>query len=526
MLTNISYLIMFAIIMMAISIVLYTVFFAEKNNVGEQYKPLKMPSGFADRYWNPIIFSILEKNQKPGSKGRNEGSNNSPSSSAQKLCATEGDIKDYVKNHYNNELMRIGRFKMKDSSKDVQDAFREYKRDVKSNGYQQEFNKMVASWNAQLESYKLRVSQAVKQRREARDAVRQFKIQNNLIAGRQPQVHDKIFQFLKICVPFALFFTEVGLNISGLAKAVGGGEAIVVSFMLSSINVGLSFAVGILVLTHFFNPVGASKPKIVYIISFILYAFLLVYINSMMGVFRALSELADLQMDPIAAQALTDAAIKEAVMPFDNMGSITFGGAFLMLVGFFFAFLSLIDAYFFKDPIPGYGELGKKRHAAEKRVEKIKLEDTQLFTQIEHSQHNKLTRRNEERLHANEAWKFMIDELQTMSSRYDTFRDSLEQALISGIDMYRRQNIKFRTEPAPAYFETAVDASFIKTFEQNYPALSSELMSDQESEQNLTQWAEKIEREYAEMQNKYVEFFESEKHKLFEVVKGIDDGDD
>ena len=99
-----------------------------------------------------------------------------------------------------------------------------------------------------------------------------------------------------------------------------------------------------------------------------MYAFLLVYINSMMGVFRALSELADLQMDPIAAQALTDAAIKEAVMPFDNMGSITFGGAFLMLVGFFFAFLSLIDAYFFKDPIPGYGELGKKRHASDKRV--------------------------------------------------------------------------------------------------------------------------------------------------------------
>ena len=32
MLTNISYLIMFAILMMAIAIVLYTVFFAEKNS--------------------------------------------------------------------------------------------------------------------------------------------------------------------------------------------------------------------------------------------------------------------------------------------------------------------------------------------------------------------------------------------------------------------------------------------------------------------------------------------------------------
>ena len=74
-------------------------------------------------------------------------------------------------------------------------------------------------------------------------------------------------------------------------------------------------------------------------------------------------ETKDLYYQPFAKNIVweqTDAAIKEAVMPFDNMGSITFGGAFLMLVGFFFAFLSLIDAYFFKDPIPGYGELGKK----------------------------------------------------------------------------------------------------------------------------------------------------------------------
>ena len=38
-------------------------------------------------------------------------------------------------------------------------------------------------------------------------------------------------------------------------------------------------------------------------------------------------------------------------VPFDDLNKITFSGAFLMLVGFFFAFLSLIDAYFFKDPI-------------------------------------------------------------------------------------------------------------------------------------------------------------------------------
>ena len=514
--------IIFAILLMAVAIIVYSLFFAQKDKGVPKKKPLTMPTGFADRYWEPIVFEQLEKNIKPGSKGRNEGSNNSPVTSAQKLCATEGDIREYVKSHYNEQLKRISNFKIKNTGEDVQNEFRKYKRILKSNGYQQVYNRMVASWNGALESYKLRVKQAVVQRAEARDAVRQFKIQNNLIAGREPQVHKKVFQFLKLLIPVVLFFTEVSLNITGLQEVLGGTEATLSSFMLSFVNVGLSFAIGILVLTHFFNPVGASKPKIVYIICFILYAFLLIWINSMMGVFRALTEVADMTLDPMQAIQLTNLAITEAVWPFDNLSSITFSGAFLMLVGFFFAFLSLIDAYFFKDPIPGYGELGKNRDAAEKRVDKIKHEDTLLFTSTEKSAHDALADRNEERLHANEAWKSMVDELQNVDSRYDTFVNSLENVLQSGIDMFRSQNLKFRTDPAPAYFDDPIDMSFIKTFEQNYPALSDELIDDKESESLLKSNAETIEREYAQMQEIYVKFFEAERHKLFDIVKGID----
>ena len=514
--------IIFAILLMAIAIIVYSLFFAQKDKGVPKKKPLTMPTGFADRYWEPIVFEQLEKNIKPGSKGRNEGSNNSPVTSAQKLCATEVDIREYVKSHYNDQLKRISNFKIKNTGEDVQNEFRKYKRILRSNGYRQVYNRMVASWNGTLETYKLRVKQAVVQRSEARDAVRQFKIQNNLIAGREPQVHAKLFQFLKLLVPFVLFFTEVSLNITGLQEVLGGAEALLVSFMLSSVNVGLSFAVGVLVLTHFFNPVGASKSKIVYIICFLLYAFLLVWINSMMGVFRALTEIADISTNPIEAMDLANKAITEAVMPFNNMGSITFGGAFLMLVGFFFAFLSLIDAYFFKDPIPGYGELGKNRDAAEKRVLKIKHEDTLLFTSTETLAHEALADRNEERLHANEAWKCMVDELQDVDSRYDTFTNSLENVLQSGIDMFRSQNLKFRTDSAPAYFDVPVDTNFIKTFKQNYPALSDELVNDEEAAKIMLENEKIIQKEYAEMQEIYVKFFEAERHKLFEIVKGID----
>ena len=80
--------IIFAILLMAIAIIVYSLFFAEKDKSVPKKKPLTMPTGFADRYWEPIVFEQLEKNIKPGSKGRNEGSNNSPVTSAQKLYIT------------------------------------------------------------------------------------------------------------------------------------------------------------------------------------------------------------------------------------------------------------------------------------------------------------------------------------------------------------------------------------------------------------------------------------------------------
>ena len=116
------------------------------------------------------------------------------------------------------------------------------------------------------------------------------------MAGREPQVHKKQFQILKILVPVVLFFTEVSLNITGLAEVLSGSEAVITSVMLSLVNVGLSFAVGILILTHYFNPVGASKSKIFYTPFLGIYLIILVYINAVMGVFRAMTEKANMTL--------------------------------------------------------------------------------------------------------------------------------------------------------------------------------------------------------------------------------------
>ena len=506
----------------AAALLLNKLFGRKNKDSGGASDKQKSPTLIKDKYWEPLELEVIEKNFRPGEKGRNEGSNNSPLSDQKRICATEGELIHFVKSHYNKQIRLIRSWVVEGTDIDIQRVFRDQKRLIYGNGYLQEFNKMVASWNSNIQAYRLRVKQAVEERHQAREAVRQFKIQNNLMAGREPQVHKKQFQIIKILVPIILFFTEVSLNITGLAEVLSGSEAVITSVMLSLVNVGLSFAVGILILTHFFNPVGASKSKVFYAPFLGIYFFVLVYINAVMGVFRAMTEKANMTLDPQAAIAISNEAITAAVYPFDDLSAITFGGFFLMLVGFFFAFLTLLDAYFFKDPIPGYGKLGEHRAAAEKRVDKIKHEDTLVFTSTESSELARLNQKHEERLEANESWKFYVDQLQKIVEHYEQFNTITEEVLDSAMSLYREQNEKYRTTPPPTYFSEPIDSSFIKPFSANYSHLADEFKTDEEVSIIGKENEDKIYKEYSEMQAKYLEFFNNEKSELFSIVEGID----
>ena len=70
----------------------------------------------------------------------------------------------------------------------------------------------------------------------------------------------------------------------------------------------------------------------------------------MMGVYRGLIERANEAGDMAQYLVLSQQAAVEAVFPFNNLNEITFQSSFLMIVGFSFAFISLLDGYFFDDP--------------------------------------------------------------------------------------------------------------------------------------------------------------------------------
>lgn len=484
-----------------------------------------------DNRWEALSYERIEKNFSPGSKGRNEGSNNSPLSSSNRICATEGEIIKYVKSHYLNQVKKIKEWGIEGTDKNLQEVFRDSKRAIKRNGYSQEYNKLKSKWESELRHYVVRVKEARKEREEARQAVRTYKIQNNIIAGRQPQVHKKTFQIMKIMIPFILFTVEIALNITGLLEVISGSEAVITAVMVSCINVGLSFSVGFLVLTHLFNPVGTSKSKVFYSIVLFLFGAILVYINCMMGVFRASTEIANTidlsNLSEAQAQAenmrITSEAMFAAVYPFDDLGKITFSGSFLMLVGFFFSFVSLLDGYFIKDPIPGFGKLGQARHDTEKRAEKLKNHESTVFTRTEEAELARLNDKHESRIEANETWKYYTDQLQIIVEQFDNFNQETKEVLQSAMQSYREQNLKYRSTPAPAYFEASPDFSFIKNFNETYAHLADEFKTDEQIEVIGMANEEKIDSEYREMHERYIQFFRDEKEKLFDVVEQIDD---
>lgn len=497
----------------------------KSNSIGKQHKALK------NDWWEPLDFHQIDKRFSPGKKGRNEGSNNSPITESYKVCAVEGEIINFVKINYNNEIKKIKSFRVESTDIDIQEIFRDSKKQISRNGYLQEFNKLKSEWESKLRHYVVRVKAAVKDREDAREAVRTYKIQNNIIAGRHPQVHKKGFQIMKLMIPFVLFAVEIALNITGLVEVISGSEAVITAVMVSCINIGLSFSVGFLVLTHLFNPVGTSKSKFLYFIVLILFASILVYINCMMGVFRASTEIAnsiDLSsLSEAAAQAenarINNQAMFAAVYPFDNLSQITFSGSFLMLVGFFFSFVSLLDGYFFKDPIPGFGKLGQKRHETEEQARKLKNEDSMVFTMTEERELARLNEKHEARLHANESWKFYTDQLQIVVEQFEKFNEQTIEVLDSAMQCYREQNTKYRTSPTPKYFEDPINSDFIKSFNETYAHLADEYKTDSEIDEIGTKHEDQIDSEYKNMHEIYISFFKDEKEKLFEIVEKIDE---
>ena len=484
--------------------------------------------------WQSINSDFINKYIDPKENGKREGAREHPSTEATNLTQTERDVYTTISSHYEKQLNRIPDFTLigSEDNRTLEDEIHFQRETFETNGYEEERMSMKGKWNIQVEHFFNKVRQARYDQDKAEQALNDFQIDNKIAVGREPMTTTKIGSFIKILIPVILFVTEIYLNFNALAENTPGGllEARYLSFVIASINVGLSFLVGYLILTHLINPVDATKKIggvkssrfFIYGPVLAAYLFILTYVNSMLGIYRSAMKVAKDAPREMREQ-LQDNALYDSVWPFDNMSSITFDGAFLLFLGFFFALITLIDAYFYKDPIPGYSRVGDRLASVKKRVQKLKDVDVQLFDKFQEFHENSLKNAHQTRAFAITLWVEYVNALQKLIDRFERFNTDMINVLKKSITNYRASNSQFRRTPAPSYFSIAVDPDYVRQFNEIHSSIMDEYETDEDVRKISKDQKTKINAEYKDMKIKYSQFFDEERVRLKGIIEVLDE---
>ena len=463
--------------------------------------------------WTKIELSKLVKDFDIENQARIDGSNNEPTSNSTVPSMLENRIESYVEEHYGNEVD-----KSQKACTAIEKQISACRALTEANGHKELFAGMQTNWAIIKSDFELKFSNAKKSLEKSIENLRRFRVENNIIAGREPHTRSNWKLFLSIIIPIAFAATEITANTAILAPVTGGGEAIAASVMVSVINVGLAFMVGRMCLTNIFHPVGTSSPRAYYITLVVIFVIVVIYVNFMMGIFRGVNEAANLASDKQAFEAISREAAFAAVFPFDDLDRLTFQSMFLILVGLFFATASLLDGYFFDDPINGYGQLGRKNQKAQKKYNELVSSVTDLVGNYSKSSFDELDIKRDERRDANKKWGDIVDMLQSDVKRFEGFADDTRAALIDSFELYRIKNQTFRTTDSPVTFSTPPDTSFVKTFAEEHKSIVFELKDDEEKLKVMADNNSIIMEEYDETHAKYVDFFDKERQSMFNLV--------
>ena len=125
--------------------------------------------------------------------------------------------------------------------------------------------------------------------------------------------------------------------------------------------------------------------------------------------------------------------------------SWSFYAAVLACVGIGFALFSLLDGYFFDDPYPGYGSIGKDRNENKKEINRLR---EHLGNEINVFFKNEVTKVSGERdllITDNlKQWSINVTKLESVFANYRSYAKKIDDDTDHIIEEYRSLNSNFR----------------------------------------------------------------------------------
>lgn len=278
----------------------------------------------------------------------------------------------------------------------------------------------------------------------AKKGLYSFKSEHKLI--RQEQSSTK--PLLNWAIVLVIVFAESILNASFFAKGseLGLLGGVVQAFVIVMINVLVANLVVLLIRRKNLITIS-SVQKLGYIILSGILVIATVCFHFLVGHYRDA-----LRIDFENAYAFS--VLNFSSSPFVL---IDFESYILVLMGFLFFIILIIDLYKLKDPYPGYGEITQKYNKIKeeydalnfillddesemikeinKRIELIKLETTTTYEEIQDIHIAK----------------------QKLENKYREHLEGIKNLAITAIKSYRSMNNDMRTTPKPAYFDNEIE---------------------------------------------------------------------
>jgi len=283
--------------------------------------------------------------------------------------------------------------------------------------------------------------------------VKHFRLKHDI--DRDPKSLTTLSMIGGLLFAAALFFIEVRVNTKLLGPAMTGGEGEgqSISLAVAALNVIISFLAGYFLVKNF-NLHGSLKRTISkFVLAF--YAIFIIYLNWGLGAFRAIAE----QKGQVVKWGQTETLVSQA-SEFGNAlypWTVTWSpyAAVLTCVGIGFALFSLLDGYFFDDPYPGYGSIGKDRNENKAEIKRIR---EHLANEIEISFKDQVRKISDERnlliSDTLKQWSTNVTALDNTFANYRLLAKKIDEDTDHIIEEYRSLNSDHRPpKTTPKYWK-------------------------------------------------------------------------
>jgi hypothetical protein len=218
-----------------------------------------------------------------------------------------------------------------------------------------------------------------------------------------------------------------------------------------------------------------------------------------------------------------DAALYNAVLPWNHFDKVVAGSVQLFLIAITFSFFSMIDGYFFDDPINGYGSLGRKQARAQGTLSNLLRDGEQSIDDFITQANSRLKTKSDDRHRGNDLWDRTTNHLDAANKTvFPRFNSNLKVSLLAAVNSYRTKNKLLRATPLPDFMMDPIDTSFIQSFDQEYSDIAYHLLSDPERVIQYSENEKLINHEYEQTVDSYQEFFKSEHDEVAAKIREIE----